>query len=305
MNWRPPLTKDCIMKIGFIGLGRMGAGMAANLLSAGHEVVVYNRTRSKADELVAKGAGFAQTIADAASGEAVVTMLSDDKAVESVVFGAGGVLETLAPGALHVSSSTISVALAERLAREHDAAGAAFVSAPVFGRPDAAAAGQLFIAAAGAEAALSRAKPIFDAIAKQSFILSKEPHHANLVKISGNFLIACVIESVGEALALVGKGGVDQSAFVDFLTATLFNAPVYKTYGGLIAERKFSPAGFAAPLGLKDVGLALAASQELRAPMPIASLLRDRFLTLLANEGEDLDWSAVGALAAKDAGLDA
>jgi 3-hydroxyisobutyrate dehydrogenase-like beta-hydroxyacid dehydrogenase len=290
------------MKVGFIGLGNMGSGMAANLLAAGHEVTVFNRTRAKADPLVAKGATVAHSVAEACRGDAVMTMLADDQAVASVAFGDGGLMASLSRGALHVSSSTISVALAERLVAAHAETGHDFVSAPVFGRPDAAEAGELFVAAGGAEPALLRAKPLLDAIGKQSFILSDQPSRANLVKLSGNFLIASVIEALGEAMALVGKGGVDIHAYLDFLTSTLFSAPVYKTYGALIADRKFTPAGFAAPLGQKDIRLALAAAEELRAPMPIASLLRDRFLALLANGGENLDWSAIGALAAKDAG---
>ena len=288
------------MKLAFIGLGQMGRSMALNLVKAGHEVAVYNRSPGKADELTAAGAREAQTPAEASAGAAaMITMLADDKALHSVVFGEQGGLSTLPPGALHISMSTISVALAEQLTEAH---GGHFVSAPVFGRPDAAAAAKLFIAAAGLPAALETARPLFEAMGQRTFILGDTPPMANLVKLSGNFLIASVIESLGEAMALVGKGGVDLHAYLDLLTSTLFSAPIYKTYGGLIADRKFEPAGFAAPLGQKDIRLTLAAAEELRVPMPLASLLRDRFLTLLAHGGEKLDWSAVGSLAAKDAG---
>jgi len=290
------------MNVGFIGLGRMGTGMTANLLKAGHPVTVYNRTPEKADALVAQGASAAARVSDACRGEAVITMLSNDEAVESVAFGKDGIVDTLPPGAIHVSSSTISVALSERLAQAHARAGQRFVSAPVFGRPDAAAAGKLFMVVAGEPAAVKAATPLFEAMGQKTFVLSESPQAANLAKLSGNFLIASVIESLGEAMALVGKGGIDRRQYLDMLTSTLFNAPVYKTYGGLIAGGVFEPAGFAAPLGHKDMRLTLAAAEALRVPMPLASLLRDRFLTLLAHGGDHLDWSAIGGLAAKDAG---
>jgi len=290
------------MNVGFIGLGRMGAGMAANLLKAGHHVTVYNRTPEKAAALVAQGAKLAARVSDACRGEAVITMLANDDAVESVASGKDGIVDSLPAGAIHVSSSTISVALSERLTEAHAKAGQRFVSAPVFGRHDAAAAGKLFIIAAGEPAAVAAAAPLFDAMGQKTFVLSDSPKAANLVKLSGNFLIASVIESLGEALALVAKGGVDRRQYLEMLTSTLFNAPVYKTYGGLIADGVFEPAGFAAPLGQKDIRLTLAAAEALRVPMPLASLLRDRFLTLLAHGGDNLDWSAIGGLAAKDAG---
>ena len=290
------------MNVGFIGLGRMGVGMAANLLKAGHDVTVYNRTPGKDEELVQMGARSAAEVAEACDGEIVVTMLADDHAVESVVYGDQRVLESLAKGAIHVSSSTISVALAERLTADHAAVGQRFVAAPVFGRPEAAADGKLFVVAAGESEAVTTATPFFDAVGQKTFVVSETPKAANLVKLSGNFLIASVIESLGEAIALVSKGGVDRHQYLDLLTSTLFGAPVYKTYGGLIVDRKFVPAGFAVPLGQKDIRLVLAAAEELRVPLPIASLLRDRFLSLLAHGGDNLDWSALGSLAARDAG---
>ena len=290
------------MKVGFIGLGHMGAGMAANLLRAGHEVTVYNRTLGKERALVEQGARAAGRVADACQGEAVVTMLADDRAVEGVVFGDQGVIGSLGPRAIHLSMSTISVALSESLARAHAKAGQRFVAAPVFGRPDVAAAGKLFIVAAGAPDAVAACSPLLEALGQKTFSVGDEPQAANLVKLSGNFLLASVIEGLGEAMALVGKAGVDRHQYLELLTSTLFTAPVYKTYGGLIAEGKFEPAGFAAPLGYKDIRLTLAAADSLRVPMPVASLLRDRFLTLLAQGGEALDWSGIGQLAARDAG---
>lgn len=291
------------MKVGFIGLGHMGAGMAANLLKAGHQLTVYNRTPAKVEPLVAQSAKAAAGIADTCRGDAVITMLANDEALEGVVFGDAGVIASLPAGAIHISSSTISVALAERLAVAHAEARQRFVAAPVFGRPSAAAAGQLFVIAAGEPAAVSAAAPLFDAIGQKTFVISDTPQAANLVKLSGNFLIAAVMESLGEALALVGKAGIDRRRYLDILTSTLFGAPVYSTYGDLIAEGAFEPAGFAAHLGFKDIRLALAAAEDLRVPMPLASLLRDRFLALLAHGGDALDWSAIGQLAAKDAAV--
>ncbi|MEB3979711.1 NAD(P)-dependent oxidoreductase [Mycobacterium sp. 663a-19] len=291
------------MDIGFIGLGSMGGGMAANLLRAGHPITVYNRSPGKADALVRQGATAARDVAEACAGEVVFTMLSDDDAVEQVAFGAHGVLASLAPGATHVSSSTISVALSERLAAAHAEAGQRYAAAPVFGRPEAASAAKLFVIAAGPPQVLEPLVPLFDAIGQRTFVVSDQPHAANLVKLSGNFLLASAIETVSEAVALVAKSGVDRQQYVDILTSTLFTAPAYQTYGGLIARGEFEPAGFAATLGLKDVRLVLAAAERLRVPLPVASVLRDRLLTLVATGGGQLDWSALATLADRDAGL--
>lgn len=290
------------MDIGFIGLGNMGRGMAANLVKAGHMVTVYNRSAAKMDALAAQGATPARNIAEACGGDVVVTMLADDKAVQDVTFGENGILASLSPGSTHISSSTITVDLSKRLSSAHADAGQQYVAAPVFGRPEAAAAAKLFVVAAGAPQVLQPLMPLFDAISQRSFVVSEQPHAANLLKLSGNFLIASVIESLGEAITLVSKGGVDALQYVDILTSTLFSAPAYQTYGGLIARQEFEPAGFAAVLGLKDIRSTLAAAEELAVPLPVASLLRDRFLTLLATGGGHLDWSAIATLATRDAG---
>jgi 3-hydroxyisobutyrate dehydrogenase-like beta-hydroxyacid dehydrogenase len=292
------------MKAGFIGLGNMGGAMAASMLRAGHALVVYNRSPERTRPLVASGATLASQVPDACKDVAAVfTMLADDAAVEAVAFGDSGIVRHLPKGAVHVSSSTISVQLAQRLAAAHASAGQRFVAAPVFGRPDAAAAGKLFVVAAGEPQAISSVEPLLQAIGQRTFVIGEAPAAANLVKLSGNFLIAAVIETLGEALALIDKGGIDRHRYLEILTSTLFAAPVYKTYGALIAERRFEPAGFASPLGAKDLRLALAAAESLHVPMPVASLLRDRFLRLLANGGERLDWAAVGLLSAQDAGV--
>jgi 3-hydroxyisobutyrate dehydrogenase-like beta-hydroxyacid dehydrogenase len=290
------------MKVGFIGLGRMGSGMARNLLRAGHEVTVYNRTPGRSQALSADGARVAESVAEACRVEALITMLANDDAVKEVVLGPEGIVSHLQPGALHISSSTISVALARRLAEAHRASRQKFVSAPVFGRPEAAAAARLYILVAGDRAAQEVAMPLLNILGQRTFVVSEQPEAANLGKLGGNFLSASVIESLGEALALVSHGGLDSAAYLEFLTTTMFGAPVYRTYGPLIAQRRFEPAAFAAELGAKDIRLLLGAAQELRVPMPLASLLNDRFLRLLASGGEQLDWSAIGDLAARDAG---
>jgi 3-hydroxyisobutyrate dehydrogenase-like beta-hydroxyacid dehydrogenase len=290
------------MKVGFIGLGHMGSAMAANIIKAGHEVAVYNRSQAKAEPLIKLGAHRAASIAEACRGAIVITMLANDEAVASTVWGDGNLEAVLPKGAIHVSMSTISVALSGALAAAHAKAGQRYVAAPVFGRPEAAAEAKLFIVPAGEPRAIDDCRPLFDAMGQKTVPMGSEPSAANLIKLSGNFLIAAMIESLGEAIALVGKAGVDRKAYVELLTSTMFPAPAYRIYGGLIAEGRFEPAGFAAPLGHKDIRLALAAAENLRVPMPIASLLNDRFLRLLANGGEQLDWAAVGGLATADAG---
>jgi len=292
------------MNVAFIGLGNMGHPMAHNLLKAGHQLTVWNRTPEKAKNLESAGAKVSNTAAEAARNvDVVFTMLSDDAAVESAVFGKRGVLEALPKGAIHVSSSTISVALSQRLQQEHSEHRQKYVAAPVFGRPEAAQAAKLFVVAAGIPDAVERCQPLFAAIGQQTFVMGTEPAMANVVKLSGNFLIASVIECVGEALALVRKHGVDPKQYVDMLTSTLFVAPVYKTYGNLIVDQKFEPAGFKLRLGLKDVRLALAAGEMVDAPLPVASLIRDHALSAIANGAGDMDWSSLALVAAKNAGL--
>ncbi|MFL6548277.1 MAG: NAD(P)-dependent oxidoreductase [Povalibacter sp.] len=293
------------MKLGFIGLGQMGTGMASNLLKAGHQVTLFNRSIEKAQALAALHGIVAKQIKEACSGDALFTMLANDEAVSEVVLANDGVLANLQPGAIHVSMSTISVSLAERLTEAHQRAGQHFVSAPVFGRPEAAAAAKLAIVVAGKPEVVERLQPAFAAMGQVTLPVSENPRDANLVKICGNFMIASLIETLGEASALVRKAGVAPQTFIDVMTSTLFNAPVYKTYGNLIAKEQYSPAGFAAPLGYKDVGLALQAATSLQVPMPFASVLRDRFVRLLAEGGESLDWSAIASLSASDAGLKA
>ena len=292
------------MKIGFIGLGGMGSAMARNLIKAGHTVTVFNRTRSRADELRADGARVADTAAQAAQDcEALFTMLADDHALEEVVFGPGKVLDSLPAGAVHISSSTISVALSRKLADAHRQKKQYYVSAPVFGRPEAAAAAKLFVVAAGNAQQVQRCQPLFDAIGQKTFVVGPEPPMANVVKLAGNFLITTVIEGLAEAFAFARKSHVDAGQLLEILTGTLFPAPLYKNYGGMVATEKFEPAGFKLRLGAKDNRLVLAAAEEVAAPMPMASLIRDQFLAAMAQGMSDSDWSAVARVVYKNAGL--
>jgi 3-hydroxyisobutyrate dehydrogenase-like beta-hydroxyacid dehydrogenase len=290
------------MKLGFIGLGHMGTSMAANLAKAGHDVTVFNRSSGKSGSLIELGAHEAANLAGACHGDAVITMLADDDAVSRIALGEGGLIAHLSKGAIHVSMSTISVALSNRLARAHAQAGQRYVAAPVFGRPDMAAAGKLFIVAAGDPRAIDACQPLFGAMGQKVYSMGTDPSAANLVKLSGNFLLASAIEALGEAVALIGKAGIDRQAYIDLLTSTIFTAPAYKTYGTLIAKGDFEPPGFAAPLGYKDIRLTPAAAESLRVPMPLGSLLHDRFLRLMAQGGDKLDWAAIGGLATQDAG---
>ena len=277
--------------------------MARNLLRAGHQVAVYNRTRGKTGALAAEGARVADSLADAVGRcEVVMTMLADDAAVEHIVFGEGGVASALPVGAIHSSCSTISTRLARRLAEEHAQRGQAYLSSPVFGRPDAAEAKKLLVVAGGAAEIVDRCRPLFDAIGRQTFVAGSEPWQANLAKLCGNFMIASVIECFGEANATLRKGKVDPHLFLDVMNA-LFASPVYANYGRLIAEERFEPAGFALKLGLKDIRLGLEAAGELAAPMPVASVIRDHFLSAMAHGQEDSDWSSLARVAARDAGL--
>jgi 3-hydroxyisobutyrate dehydrogenase-like beta-hydroxyacid dehydrogenase len=286
------------MKVGFIGLGQMGHAMAGNLLKAGHELTVWNRSPEKAKDLLGRGARWAESPGHAADGDVVMTMLADDHALEAVVYGDGGIL---AAPALHVSHSTISVPLAERLARDHGVR-SGFVSAPVFGRPAAAQAAKLFVVTGGQPDLVARCEPLFAAIGQRSFHVGDSPSAANLVKLGGNFMIMAAVEAMAEAMTLVEAGGVERRAMLEVLTGTLFNAPIYHTYGELLVEDRFRPAGFAAPLGLKDMNLADSAATASRVPMPVLGVVRDHLRAAIATEGEDIDWASVALAVRKAAG---
>jgi 3-hydroxyisobutyrate dehydrogenase-like beta-hydroxyacid dehydrogenase len=292
------------MKIGILGLGKMGAGIAANLIKAGHDTLVWNRSAAKADPLLGLGARLAVTPRQCATGrDVVITMLADDAALQAVIYGEEGLLAGLGAQGLHVSMSTIAVATAEQLEEDHAAHGQRFISTPVFGRPEAAAAAKLFVVAAGADADLETAAPILAAISQRVFKLGAHPAAANLVKLCGNFMILAAVEAMGEAMTLAAKGGVQRSQLLEVLTGSLFDVPLYRNYGAMLAEQRFMPAGFAAPLGLKDMRLAAQAADTLHVPMPLLGVLRDHLLQTIAVEGEDIDWSGIGRTIAKNAGV--
>ena len=291
------------MKLAFIGLGRMGSPMARHLLRAGNEVTVYNRSRDKAEELAGEGARIAVSPAEAASGvEAAITMLADDSAVDQIVFGEDGLESGLPAGAVHISSSTISTAMARRLAAAHAARGQAYLSAPVFGRPEAAEAKKLVVVPAGPDDIVARCRPVFDAIGRLTVVAGPEPWQANALKLCGNVMLAGMIGTFAETFAVLRKAGVEPKTFLEAVNA-LFASPVYANYGALMAEERFHPAGFALRLGLKDVRLALETGFECGAPMPVAGTVRDQFLAAVSAGLGDADWSAVARVAARNAGL--
>ncbi len=291
------------MKIGFIGLGKMGAPMARNLLLKGHSISVWNRSREKAESLARDGAHVAGSPEEAClDAEAVFTMLADDRAVESVVFGEEGILTALARGSIHVSSSTISTALARRLTTNHAARGQGYLSVPVFGRPEAAEAAKLLVIAGGASDQIERVRPLFDAIGRATFIAGAEPWQANALKVCGNFMIMSVLESFGESFATLRKANVDPHLFLEIMNA-LFASPVYANYGRMIANENFEPAGFELKLGLKDVRLAMQTAEECASPMPVASVVHDHFVNAMAHGQAEMDWSSVARVSARNAGL--
>jgi 3-hydroxyisobutyrate dehydrogenase-like beta-hydroxyacid dehydrogenase len=285
--------------IGFIGLGRMGRPMAANLVAAGFTVRTWNRTPGKAPA----GAVECRSPREVAEQCAIVaTMLADDAALEQVTFGDGGLLAGLRRGGIHVSMSTISVALSRKLREAHSAAGQGYVAAPVFGRPEAAQKKQLWIVCGGEQKDLAACERLFTALGRGTFTVAEAPQ-ANVVKLIGNFLIATTIESLGEATAVAEKAGLDPTRLVEFFGGTMFGSTVFTGYGARVAATEFEPAGFAMPLALKDVTLALQAGHELRAPLPMASLLRDRLLAALARGRDGWDWSGLTSVAREEAGL--
>lgn len=292
------------LEAGFIGLGAMGLPIASNLLAAGVKLRVFNRTPSKAEALIAAGALKSATPADvAASGGIVMTMLADDDAVESVVTGEAGLAARLSPGGIHVSMSTIAPATARRLARYHAEHGSIYVASPVFGRPDAAAARQLVVCTSGPAAAKERARPLQEAVGRAIFDYGEEPGAANVVKLAGNFLIAAALEAMGEAFTMAERNGIDRQQVAGMLGQTLFACPVYQRYGEMVAAKRHTPAGFKLPLGLKDVELVLKTAGDVRVPMPIAVVLRDRMIAGLAHGREDMDWSALALGVRDDAGI--
>lgn len=291
------------MDVGFIGLGNMGSGMARNLLKAGHRVRVWNRSRQSVDALARDGAEAAATPGQIFDADAVITMLSADDVVREVILDPG-LLAGARRGLVHVVSSTISVAFAQELELVHEKAGVGYVAAPVMGRPDVAAAGELNILAAGRPDAVARVQPLLDAVGKRTWLIGDQPHLASLAKLACNFTLASAIETMAEAFALVRRYDLDPQILMEVLTGTLFAAPAYKTYGPMIVEQRFEPANFKLPLGLKDIRLAQAAGEAVGAPLPFASVLRDNFIDAIGHGDQDKDWSAIAAVAARRAGLE-
>ena len=291
------------MEIGFVGLGNMGHAIAGNLLKAGHRVTVFNRTRAKAELLAAQGATIATSPAEAARAGIAFTLLAGDDALRDMVEGAQGALAGLPDRGILVNMSTVSLAITRELTAACREAAKYFVAAPVFGRPDAAEGAKLFIPVAGPGQAVDRIMPLLDAVGQKTVRFGDDPAHAAAVKISGNFMLQTAIEGLAEALALVRKHGVDPAQYLDFMTGSLFSAPLYRLYGGAIVERRYEPAGFALPLALKDTRLAIAAAEEVGVPLPLADLIRDRFLIGLSRGWDRLDMAALGKVAAENAGL--
>lgn len=282
----------------------MGSAMAANLIKAGHTITVYNRTRSRAEKLRGTGVNVAESPGKACEdAEVVITMLSDDHALEETVFGKDGVLQSLPPGSVHLGSSTISIAMSRRLTQAHAARKQHYIAAPVFGRPEAAAAAKLFVVAAGDRKQIDRCQSLFDVMGQKTFIAGEEPSMANVVKLAGNFLITTVIESMAEAFALGRKFKIDPNDMLEIFTGSLFPAPLYKNYGAMVATEKFEPAGFRLKLGAKDNRLVLAAAEEAAVPMPTASLVRDHFVAAIAQGMADADWAAIARVVFRNAGL--
>jgi 3-hydroxyisobutyrate dehydrogenase-like beta-hydroxyacid dehydrogenase len=293
--------------IGFVGLGRMGTAMAKNLATAGHRVIACVRRPEQMGTLLALGLKPTTDLADLFSCEIVISMLPDDDAVREVAFGHAerkGLIAGLAPGAIHLSMSTISTAAASQLASEHIRWGQGYVAAPVFGNPDAAKARQLFIVAAGAPVDVERCRPLLGQLGQQTFVVGTDPAHANLIKLMGNMLTATALEMLGETVALIRRRGLDPARFVELLTNTMFGGRVHRIYGDRIVAQDYV-AGFALPLALKDVRLALAEAESAAVPMPSVSVVRDRLMTGIARGYAELDWTALGLIAGEEAGVSA
>ena len=289
------------MDVGFIGLGSMGKPMAANLLKAGHRVRVWNRSSGPVQELRQLGAEVAENPRDTFRGDACISMLSNDDAVRAVVMD-GDFLPGGGSLTIHINMATVSVPFSKEIAQFHRVRGVPYVSAPVFGFAAMAVAAKLNILAAGDAASIDRVQPLFDAMGPKTFRLGEDPSRSSIVKIAGNFMVACVIETMGEAGALVQANGMAAGDFFDVMVKALFDVPVYSSYAGRIAEKRFEPAAFKLVLGLKDVQLALAAGGTANVPLPFASILRDNFLDALAHGDGNKDWSAIAQVAERRAG---
>ncbi len=290
--------------VSLIGLGSMGLPLGMNLLESGYKLRVYNRTIEKAQPLIDKGAQFANSPADTISSDGIViTMVADDAALEAITLGSSGLAEKLGAGGVHVSMSTVSPAIAEKLAEQHQHNGASYLASPVFGRPDAVAARKIWICLSGNGDAKNRVKPILDQLGQGVFDFGETVGAANVVKLSGNFLIMSAVEAMAEAFTLAEKNGIDRTRMAELFGQTIFSCPIYQNYGRMIAEQRYEPAGFKLSLGLKDITLALQTAQAQQMPMPLASLLRDRLLASVAQGRSEIDWTGLALKASDEAGL--
>ncbi|MDB5141991.1 MAG: NAD(P)-dependent oxidoreductase [Mucilaginibacter sp.] len=292
-------------KIGFIGLGSMGLNMAKNLTAAGYHLQVYNRSIEKANELEQTAITKCKTPAEAANNvPVVITMLPDDDVVKEAISGKDGILQTLQKGGVHISMSTISPDMAQELADLHKSAGNSYLAAPVFGRPEAAAAKKLWICVSGSQRAKEIAKPILECLGQGVTDFGEDAGGANVVKIAGNFMIMSSLEIMAEAFTLAEKHGLDGAKVADFFGSTLFNAPIYQNYGKLIANKQYEPVGFKAKLGYKDARLTFKLAQQSETPMPVATVVHNRLLSAVAKGWGDRDWvEAVGRGVTEDAGI--
>lgn len=292
--------------IGFVGLGNMGLPLATNLLESGYKLRVYNRTAAKAQPLVEKGAIAVDAPADVVEpGGIVITLLSNDQALEAVVLGEQGLLSSLTADSIHLSMSTIAPATAQTLAVHHEQKGAHYLAAPVFGRPDAVAARKLWLTLSGNEAAKARVRPLLEKVGQGIFDFGDDVGAANVVKLAGNFLIISAIEAMAEAFTLAEKNGIDRTQIANLFGQTLFACPIYQNYGRMIAQQQYEPAGFKLSLGLKDITLALQTASASQMPLPLASLLHDRLIAAVANGKGDIDWTGLALTASEEAGLKA
>jgi 3-hydroxyisobutyrate dehydrogenase-like beta-hydroxyacid dehydrogenase len=288
-----------MMKIGFLGLGKMGSAMARRLLAAGHEITVWNRTHTASEALAAEGAIAAATIAEAARGkDAVVSMLFDDAANEEVLLGPEGVLSGMDAGALHIACSTISVALSERFAREHASRGQEYVAAPVFGRPNVAVEGKLWIVVAGADAAIAKSRPVLEPLSRGISVAGVRPAQAHAVKLAGNFLITMMIQSLSEAVVFARASGLDPAMLLETVNSALFQSPFYAAYSKVMLDPPAQP-GATVTLGVKDLKLFLEAAEGGGVHLTIAERMEGRFAEAIAAGLENADWAS-GMLTAAD-----
>ena len=293
------------MNVGFIGLGRMGRGMAHRILGGGHDLIVHDVVRAAGDDFVKAGARFADTVAGLCAGrEAVVTMLVEDAAVIDVALRPGGLCESLPADAIHVAMGTYGVAAIRTLAAAHAKAGQVLVAAPVLGRPDLAASGQLGIVAGGPEAAVRRCEPLLQLIGRKTFHAGELPESATAIKLANNMVLGCAIEAMAEGFALVRKYGVVPQVFYDVMTEGLFAAPAYKVYGKIMVDESYDKVGFSTLLGLKDFNLIMEAADLARVPLPSGNAFRDRLLGAIAHGDGEKDWAVVAREQGRSSGLE-